>query len=206
MKCVLLGAGGHGRVLIEAFQPKTFDGILDARPGLGSVAGVPVLGDDEMLPRLAGLGFTHFVIGLGSTADCSARARLYESAVQAGLSAAEVIHSSAWISPSASLGSGCQVLARAVVHVSAKLGENVLVNTGAVIEHDCQIAAHCHIATGAILCGGVTVGDAAHIGAGAVIRQGIRIGARALVAAGAVVVKEVPDGGRVAGVPARALP
>jgi acetyltransferase-like isoleucine patch superfamily enzyme len=35
--------------------------------------------------------------------------------------------------------------------------------------------------------------------------EGIRIGDGALVAAGAVVVRDVPDGARVAGVPARPL-
>ena len=203
MKCVLIGAGGHGRVLIEAQLPARFDAILDSQPGLLDVAGVPVIGSDERLPQLAAQGFTHFVIGVGSARSCARRAQLFQTAIQAGLKPQAVIHPTAYISPSAVCGAGCQILPKAVIHTNAQLGEHVLVNTAAIIEHDCVIGAHCHIATGAVLCGNVTLGEAAHIGAGAVIRQGIRIGAGALVAAGAVVVRDVLDGQTVLGVPAR---
>jgi acetyltransferase-like isoleucine patch superfamily enzyme len=45
----------------------------------------------------------------------------------------------------------------------------------------------------------------ASIGSGAVILCGVSIGARSMVGAGAVVTQSVPDGGVVAGVPARLL-
>lgn len=49
----------------------------------------------------------------------------------------------------------------------------------------------------------VRVRRGAAIGTAAVIMPGVTIGERALVGAGAVVTKDVPDGGVVAGVPAR---
>jgi sugar O-acyltransferase (sialic acid O-acetyltransferase NeuD family) len=205
MKCILIGAGGHGRVLIEAYEPAKFDAIIGPQIGLKAVLGVPVLGGDEKLPQLFALGFTHFVIGVGSSKNCALRAALFERAVQAGLQPQSVIHPTAWISKSAQCAAGCQMMPRAVIHSGARLGNHVLVNTAAVVEHDCVVGAHSHIATGAILCGDVHVGEGAHIGAGAVIRQGIRIGAAALVAAGAVVVQDVPAGQAVAGVPARPM-
>jgi acetyltransferase-like isoleucine patch superfamily enzyme len=52
----------------------------------------------------------------------------------------------------------------------------------------------------------VTIGEDAHVGIGAVVIEGVSIGEGAFVAAGAVVVGDVPDGVRVAGVPARPLP
>ena len=51
----------------------------------------------------------------------------------------------------------------------------------------------------------VSIGADAYIGAGAILLPGVRIGAGALVAAGALVRTSVPDGARVAGVPAREL-
>lgn len=203
MKCVLIGAGGHGRVLMEAYSPTRFDAILDSQLDLMEVAGVPVIGSDEMLPKLAAQDFTHFVIGVGSASSCARRSLLFQIAIRAGLNAQTIIHPTSYVSPSAVCGAGCQILPKAVIHTNARLGENVLVNTAAIVEHDCIIGAHCHIATGAVLCGDVTVGEAAHIGAGAVIRQGIRIGNGALVAAGAVVVKDVLPAQTVLGIPAR---
>ncbi|MBL9133102.1 MAG: acetyltransferase [Verrucomicrobiaceae bacterium] len=206
MKCILIGGGGHGRVLWEAvndFRPGVLVGVLDSQPGLKNFGEVPVLGGDELLPGLRAQGFTHFIIGVGSSKNCTRRAELYVKARKAGLEALSVIHPTAWIAHSAEVAAGCQILARAVVNTGAKLGGHVLVNSAAVVEHDCIVGAHTHIATGAVLCGDVRVGELSHIGAGAVVRQGIRIGARALVGAGAVVVKDVPEGAVVMGVPAR---
>lgn len=203
MKTVLIGAGGHGRVLMEALLPARFDAILDSQPGLGEVFGVPVIGSDDRLADLTQLGYTHFVIGVGSARSCELRARLFHAGLAAGLQPLAVTHPAAWLSPSARIAEGCQILPRAVVHTQARLEANVLVNTAAVVEHDCHIGAHSHIATGALICGGVMLGDSCHIGAGAVIRQGLRIGRGCLVAAGAVVVKDVDDGQTVLGVPAR---
>ncbi|MBV6498105.1 MAG: UDP-N-acetylbacillosamine N-acetyltransferase [Prosthecobacter sp.] len=203
MKTVLIGAGGHGRVLMEALLPVRFDAILDSHPGLEKVFGVPVIGGDDKLAQLAGLGFTHFVIGVGSARCCTLRARLFREALAAGLQPLTITHATAWTSPSSEIAAGCQFLPRAVVHTRARLEANVLVNTAAVVEHDCHIGAHSHIATGALICGNVMIGESCHIGAGAVIRQGLRLGSGCLVAAGAVVVKDVEDGQTVLGVPAR---
>jgi UDP-2-acetamido-3-amino-2,3-dideoxy-glucuronate N-acetyltransferase len=52
----------------------------------------------------------------------------------------------------------------------------------------------------------IEVRDGAAIGSGALIMGGVTIGPDALVGAGAVVTRDVEAGGRVAGVPARALP
>lgn len=205
MKCILIGGGGHGRVLLEAMEevrPGVLVGVLDFQPDLKRVSDVPVLGGDELLPRLKAQGFTHFVIGVGSVRSCVRRAELYVAARNAGLEPLSVVHPAAWVSHSAEIGTGCQVLAKAVVNTGARLGAHVLVNCGAMVEHDCDIGAHTHVATGAVLCGGVTVGESAHIGAGSVIRQGIHIGTKAVVGAGAVVVKNVPDEMLVVGVPA----
>jgi acetyltransferase-like isoleucine patch superfamily enzyme len=51
----------------------------------------------------------------------------------------------------------------------------------------------------------VEIGPGAWIGTRALVLGPCRIGADAVVAAGAVVTHDVPDGGKVAGVPARAL-
>lgn len=205
--CAVFGGGGHARVLIDALFASGAGrpvAVLDANPSLrgGDVLGVPVLGgDDARLPK----GVTHFVVGVGSTGDASARRRVYRAALARGLKPLAVVHPAATVSRFARLGPGCAVFAGAVVNAGASLGENSVVNTGAVVEHDCVVGDGAHVATGACLAGTVTLGEDAHVGAGAVVRQGARIGARAVIGAGAAVVTDVPAGRTYAGVPARPL-
>jgi len=205
-----IGAGGHARVVIEILRLMggyDLAGLLDPRPELHNtqVLGVPVLGDDSLLPGLYAQGVHHAFIGLGGTGDTRPRRRLYELAREQGFEIVAALHPQAVLSPSAQIGHGPTVMAGAVINAAACLGENVIVNSGAIVEHDCVIGNHVHIASGARLASTVHVGDGAHIGLGACIRQCVRIGAGALIGAGAVVVKDVPDDAVVVGVPAQVL-
>ena len=116
-----------------------------------------------------------------------------------------VIHPTATISPSAEIGRGSFIAARAFIGPKAKVGRGAIINTGAIIEHECAVGDYAHVASGAVLSGRAQVGDGALVGAGAVIRLGQRVGAWATVGCGAVVVKDVPAGEKWAGNPARKM-
>lgn len=210
ISCIILGAGGHARELIDCLRFDTgvaLVGILDSNPELFNqmVDGLPVLGNDELLSQLSIKGVSHFAVGLGGVGNNRPRQALFELASAHGLIPLTVRHPSAIISSGAMIDRGCQLLPGCIVNTGVKLGPNVLINSGAIIEHDCVVMDHAHVSTGARLAGGVHVESGAHIGAGATIRQGIRIGANALVGAGAVVVKDVEPNVVVVGVPAQIL-
>jgi len=209
-KVVGFGAGGHARVVIEILRcGDIYDlaGLLDPRPELQGtrVLGVPVLGDDGMLPELMHEGVEHFFVGVGTVGDSGPRRNLFEKAVGFGMEPVSAVHPQAVVSPSAELGAGVTVMAGAVLNACARLGMNVIVNTCAVVEHDCVIGKHVHIATGAKLAGGVQVAAGAHVGAGATVLESIHIGKNAVVGAGAVVVRDVAPAVTVVGCPARLL-
>lgn len=211
IRVVGLGAGGHAKGIIEILRADDrceLVGCLDSDPHLREreLLGVPILGNDDLLPGLVESGVTHFFVGVGNVGDGSRQRRLYELGDSLGLTAMTTLHPSAVISPSATLGRGATILALAVVNACAVIGDNVIVNSAAVVEHDCVLGDHVHVATGARLTGGVRVDDGSLIGAGATVRQGITIGRQATVAAGAVVVTDVIAGTTVVGVPARPLP
>ena len=206
--CVVLGGGGHARVVIDALRVSGAaipHAVLDRNPGLWGkdVDGVPVLGADDLLAQLAGQGITWFVMGLGGVGDNSPRQRLFELGLRHGLQPLTVRHPSAVCSTSATIGAGSTLAPLAVVNAGATVGRNVIVNSGAIVEHDCQVDDHAHIATGAQPASTVRVGAGAHIGAGSTVLQCLTIGAGAIVGAGAVVVADVHPGAVVIGVPAR---
>jgi len=210
IKVVGLGAGGHAKVVLEILRligQHELVGLLDPNKELWDteVLGVPVLGDDDLLPRLYKEGVRHAFIGLGTVGDPRPRIELYKKALGYGFQIVRAIHSQAIISPSAIIGDGPTVMAGAIINASTRLEDDVIINSGAIVEHDCVIESHAHIATGAQLASTVYVGEGSHIGIGASIRQCISIGQYAIIGAGAVVIDNVPDNVVVVGVPARIL-
>lgn len=209
-RCIILGAGGHARVLIDCIRASgaaQIHGILDPeRERWGqTMFDVPILGGDELMARMAAEGVQYFVVGLGSTGDSAARQRLFRMGQAQGLQPLTVIHPTCIHSHLAVIGPGSQLLAGSIVNAGAVIGKNVIINTGAIVEHDCRVEDHAHVATGAMLAGTVHVGMGAHIGVGAAVRQQITIGEAAVVGAGAAVVEDVPPWTVVVGVPARIL-
>lgn len=207
---VILGAGGHARVLIDCLLRDAavrVHAVLDPDHALHGTTclGVPVRGDDDCLDALIGEGVSHFVVGVGGVGDTGPRQRLFELGLSRRLQPLTVAHPTSECSEWAVIGPGSQLLVGSIVNAGAVLGANVIVNSGAIVEHDCRLGDHVHVATGATLSGNVSVGDLAHIGAGSVVRQSISVGARAVVGAGAVVVKDVAPGQTVIGNPARAM-
>ena len=209
-RLVILGAGGHARVLLDSLTKISgfiVHAMLDPNRMLWGtdLYGVPIRGGDELLPELTKEGVTHFVVGLGSVGDPGPRRRLFELGALYGLASVNLIHPTAVCSRNARIGDGAQLLALSVVNAGAILGRNVIVNTGAIVEHDCVLGDYVHVGPGATLSSGVHVGEGTHIGLGASILQEIKIGRNSIVGAGAVVVDDVPHDVVVVGVPARIL-
>lgn len=202
---MLVGGGGHALVVAEAALTAgyTLAGFLDDAPE-PALAGL-----DEPPTRLGGLGELgaigdrHWILAVGSLAR--RRALLEDHAASGHDRAAIVLHPAAAVSASARIGAGIWIGPGAVVHTNAALGPHCIINSGAIVEHECAIDRNTHIAPGATLGGRVVVGAGTLVGLGSAVLPGVRIGAGCVVAAGAVVTSDVPDGGRVAGVPARAI-
>lgn len=201
---VVVGAGGHARVVVEALPPRTVAGHLSPEPSDDPRLGAH-LGDDDAIAALTGEGHA-FALGLGfvDAAGATRRARLLDLLADAEL--ATIVHPAATVSPTTAVGAGTFVAAAAVLGTDVRVGRAAIVNTGALVDHDCVIGDNVHVAPGATLSGGVAVGANTLVGVGATVVQGVTIGTGVVVGAGAVVVSDLPDGVTVVGVPARIRP
>ena len=205
---VILGAGAHGKVLVDLVQQMSgfrLVGLLDDDPAkIGtSVLGSPVLGPIQQLQSLSRQAHISSVT-LGTGDNCLRRG-WFDAVRKAKLEAATLVHPSAIISRHVKLGVGVVALAAVVVNAGAVISDDVCLNTGCRIDHDCKLGKHSHIFPSATLTGGVEVGPYATVGAGAVIHPYRKIGCNAYVGAGAVVTADVGDNEVVAGNPARLL-
>lgn len=199
----IVGAGGLARGMVDALrlQRRSIGGLV-VQPGVdaGWFTG-DTIGEDATgtIP-----GPFEFAVAIGDNARRKAiSARMAASRPDAGV--ATVIHPSAVIARSASLGEGSIVLGSVNVGPAAAIGAHVLLYTGTIVEHDCQIADFASTGPGAILGGGVRVGETSFIGLGARVAHGRTIGADSVIGMGASVIRDIPDRVVAVGSPARAI-
>ena len=194
---IVLGSGGHARVLIDALLLNSVKllGTTDAVPNSRLLLGVPCLGDDSVVERYSS-GEVRLVNGIGSISQPYLREKLFKKFKKLGYEFFNVIHPSAVIAADVSLGEGVQVMAGAVIQSGRVIGDNVIVNTNASVDHNCRIGQHVHLAPGVVVCGNACIQELVHIGTGAKILQSIRVGAHALVGAGTLVKSDIEDSER----------
>ena len=193
---ILIGAGGHGKVLAELILEAGIEllGVVerDGRPGKWHF-GLRLLGDDA---TLAGYPPTqvHLAIGIGSLPGQEQRRLVQGRLTAQGYAFPRLIHPRAYVAREVQLAAGVQIMAGAVVQPGCRLDEHVIVNTSASIDHDCHLGSFVHIAPGAVLSGSVQIGERSHVGTGAAIAHGVQVGADAVIGAGASVVRNVAAG------------
>ena len=201
---IVLGGGGHARVVISALKSQSVSiiGFTDPEHTVDQVLGVSYLGNDDLIlehdPQEVSL-----VRGL--VASVNRRKALYEWVCAHDFSMPPLLHAKAVVDPSVSLESGSQVMSGAVIQPETFISENTIVNTNASVDHECWIGAHTHIAPGATITGSVRVGSESLIGANATVIDGVTVGPRCTIGAGAVVTRDVPPGTTAVGVPARPI-
>ena len=196
---VVLGAGGHARVVTDVIQ--RLGGAVAAVAGspVGPPWPVPVLAGDEAAVTYAAQHRIPVALGVG---DNRVRERLLALCAEAGIALPPIVAATATLAPDATLGAGTVVLEHAHVGPSSRLGSGVVVNTAAVVEHDCVVGDGVHLAPACALLGASRVGYRSLVGSGARVLPGVGVGAGCVVGAGAVVREDVADGTTVAGVPA----
>lgn len=212
-RLIILGASGNSTDIVDTVADinsqngsAEFEcmGFLDDKAGLHSTTfhGLPILGVIADAPDYDG---AVFVNGVGSISTYWRRDEIVAATGLADDRFVSIIHPSASIAPSATVGTGCALFANVTVSAGATIGAHVMVLAGSVINHNSTIGDHCCLATGVAVSGNVSVGKLSFIGANAALHPEISIGERTVVGMGAAVLEDVGDDMVVAGVPAKRL-
>ncbi|WP_010628767.1 acetyltransferase [Halomonas sp. KM-1] len=194
---ILLGAGGHAKVVLDVLLllNRKVLGVCDpqlASNGVSAWRSFPVLGADEEILNYSPSSI-ELANGVGSMPGSHLRRNLYKLFVKKGYRFTTLVHPTAVLGSGVSLGHGTQVMAGSIVQADCYIGDNTILNTAVRIDHDGYIGQHAHLAPGAVACGGVVVEEGAHIGPGSILIQGISVGVEAVVGAGTVVIRNVPS-------------
>ncbi len=162
----------------------------------GTLEGLPIHWVDD-LAELAG---THSAVCALATTH---RSRFTDQVAALGMPFATLVHPTAHVSRSSTLGEGTIVSAGAIVGAQTSIGRHCILNRGVLVGHHTTIGDHCTLNPGANVAGRLTLGDRVFVGMGAQVLGELHVGPGAVIGAGAVVTKDVDERAVVMGVPAR---
>lgn len=202
-KVVLIGAGGHAKVIIDILrQSNKYEiiGLTDRNIVGETILNVPVIGFDSALKKIYDHGVKNAFVAIG---DNKKRRELINYTQKIGYNLINAVSSKTYISSTVKLGKGIAIMPGVIINPDSTIGDNSIVNTGSTIDHDCFISKNVHIAPGCNLAGKVTLGEGVLMGIGCKCIPEISIGPWSILGAGSVIVQDIPAYSVAIGVPAR---
>jgi len=103
------------------------------------------------------------------------------------------------------IGAGSVICSGNILTTDIIIGNHVLLNLNCTIGHDVKIGDFCSFMPACNISGNITSEEGVYIGTGAKLINTITLGRFSTIGAGAVVLKNVPDGAKWVGVPAKDL-
>jgi sugar O-acyltransferase (sialic acid O-acetyltransferase NeuD family) len=202
----ILGAGGFGREVHawlldeqQLLQRYRLCGFIDDAPhALDQFAlDCPIVTSFSELPDFEN---AVFVCGIGNV---PLKRALCEPMLAAGASFVTLIHPTALVGPRVKLGRGVVLCPRVTLTCDVEVGDLAMINCHSTAGHDAVIREWVTVSAHCDLTGGTQVGVGAFLGSGVRVIPSKCIGANATVGAGSVVIRNVAEGAKVFGNPAR---
>lgn len=161
-KCLLIiGAGGHGRVVKEVAEALGYDKIdfLDDN----SADAIGKIGDSKSFVQEYQTAF----VGIGNN---KFRNQLLQRLEQEGYEIPVLLHPTAYISKTAVIGKGTVVEPKAIVNANSRVGVGCIISVGAIVDHDVVLEDCVHVNAGAICKAGSRIKEFTKVDAGEIIQ------------------------------------
>ena len=197
MNIVLIGAGGHAKVIIDIVQREqkhTIVGLIDyQQPFEQEVNGVLVIGSDSDLPSLSkSMKFDH---GILCIYDNFVRQKIRNKVIDVlpNFGFVTAIHPNACISSLVEIGVGTVVMGGVTINSNCQIGEHCILNTNSSIDHDCVMDNFSSIGPGVNFGGNVKIGALSYVGIGSAVSHNVTIGKNSVIGGLSFVNKNVGD-------------
>lgn len=166
-RLLILGAGGHGKVVREVVLSLfNINGkpVYDAVDFLddNSVGAIGKIADLEKYQDK----YSDVFCGIGNN---SVRKQLLDQAENLGFHIPVLIHPTAYISPSAVIEAGTVVEPKAIVNANTVVHRGGIISVGTIVDHDVVINEFVHVNAGAIVKAGARVESGRKLEAGEVV-------------------------------------
>lgn len=172
---LILGAGGHGKVVLDVAESmqcyETIHFLDDGKEVGEEVLGHQVIGKISEC-HLHSSNYTDAIVALGNN---EIRLKLTNKLEDLGYHIPILIHPASVVSQYTNINEGTVIMPQAVINADAKIGKACIINTGAIIEHDCIVGDGSHIAYRSVLGGGAKVGCKVLVDIGAMVGRNIEI-------------------------------
>ena len=207
LNLVIIGAGGFGRELLpwieDCFDPAEYQvrGFVDGNPRAleGHDVELPILASPEDFqpePK------DRLLLAIGNVPVRERMASLLEAR---GARFANMIHPTAVIAATATIGIGAVIYPYAVVSNAAVLEPHVHLSLYASVGHDAVVGSHSLLSPYATLNGAAKLGRQVFLGTHAAVAPGVQVGDGVKISANSAAMNDVPAGMFVFGVPGKAV-
>ncbi len=147
---LIIGAGGLGQVVAESAQMSgrySKIAFLDDQPSPEKGRLFNIIGHTDEAAKFSNQ-FSYAIPALGSN---EMRYKLMQFLRTCGYRIPRIIHPTAFISPTVSIGEGTIIRPLAAISREVEIGECCLINIGAKIDHKCKIGKCTHIPMGCVV-------------------------------------------------------
>jgi sugar O-acyltransferase (sialic acid O-acetyltransferase NeuD family) len=210
---IILGAIGNCLDIMDAvlavnkengLQTYEILGLLDDEPSRQGIeiCGFPVLGSLAIAKEVP---HALFVNGIGSPRSYRSKQALIEGLGIDRTRFATIIHPTAVVSSSATIGYGSVVLANCTICSNVHIGDHVMMLPNCVLGHDTHVHNYSTFAASVTVSGSVSIGRSCYLGGSSCIREYTHLGDEVLLGMGAVLIGDAPTGSTMVGNPARLL-